>query len=266
MIGSSMDDQQELDIGGAFSNTFDILGKHWQVPVLLAVMVYAVIGLLGAMTASAAVSGNLLGAFFFGILAVVVGLLGSMIYSGALVLFARRVQGGHEPQSIGELISEAVPFLGVLLGTAIIAGLGILVGLVLLVIPGIFLMVAWSFATIVVITEDLSFTDALKRSWEIVQGNWWRLLALMVLGGLLVGILSGIVAGIVSSIVGGDFVGDWLGDIAGSVFTPISALLSWSAYWQLTGGGDQSELPENLPPQGIPDPGGSGPPPTTPGM
>ena len=61
-------------------------------------------------------------------------------------------------------------------------------GFALLFIPGLFLTVSLQFALFAVAVEDTGPIDALRRSWELASGNRWRLLALVVLFGILGGI------------------------------------------------------------------------------
>jgi hypothetical protein len=62
--------------------------------------------------------------------------------------------------------------------------LGVGVGLVALVIPGIFLAVKWSMTFPVIVAERAGAFPAMRRSWELTRGHWWR-----VFGTLLVVVL-----------------------------------------------------------------------------
>jgi hypothetical protein len=67
----------------------------------------------------------------------------------------------------------------------------IAIGLVCLVLPGIYLMVAWMFARILIIDRGLEFWPAMELSRKIVTRHWWKLfgfwlvLVLMNLAGVL---------------------------------------------------------------------------------
>jgi Membrane domain of glycerophosphoryl diester phosphodiesterase len=47
-------------------------------------------------------------------------------------------------------------------------------GLILFIIPGIYFSVRLSFAFYAIIIENLSATNALNRSWQLVKGHWWQ--------------------------------------------------------------------------------------------
>lgn len=68
-----------------------------------------------------------------------------------------------------------------LLGLNFLSGIAILFGLILLILPGVYLMVRWSAAVPALIAEDMSISESLGRSAEAVEGRFWH-----VLGALLV--------------------------------------------------------------------------------
>lgn len=65
------------------------------------------------------------------------------------------------------------------LSTSILAGLIIMLGYVLLIVPGIIFTIWYSFAGLIVLTEGLTGMDALRQSKRYVQGRWgavaWRI-------------------------------------------------------------------------------------------
>lgn len=65
-------------------------------------------------------------------------------------------------------------YLPRMLGAGILYFLALIVGLVLLVVPGVFLMTSLLFYMYFVVLEDAGAIDALKRSHQLVRGHWWR--------------------------------------------------------------------------------------------
>jgi hypothetical protein len=63
--------------------------------------------------------------------------------------------------------------LGSVIWVSILFGLGLFAGLLLLVVPGIFVTVAWSVATPVLLAENLRGSSAIRRSRALVRGRWW---------------------------------------------------------------------------------------------
>jgi hypothetical protein len=77
-------------------------------------------------------------------------------------------------------LSRLIPLVAAYLAISIGVGLG----LVALVVPGIFLAVKWSMTFPVIVAERAGAFQAMRRSWELTRGRWWR-----VCGALLVVVL-----------------------------------------------------------------------------
>lgn len=65
--------------------------------------------------------------------------------------------------------------------TSIVMGLGVLLGLLLLIIPGIILALMWIFALYLVIDQQDGIIESLKHSYRITLGYKWDILALVVI-------------------------------------------------------------------------------------
>ena len=63
-----------------------------------------------------------------------------------------------------------------LLGLNILSGVAILLGLLLLIVPGIYLLVRWSVSVPVLIAEDAGVVESLTRSGEEIEGRFWPVL------------------------------------------------------------------------------------------
>jgi MFS family permease len=85
-----------------------------------------------------------------------------------------------------------------LLLITVLFGLGVLLGTLALIVPGIWLYLAWSFAIPVLLVEGLRGRKALGRSFELVKGRWWRTFGVIVVGFILGGVVSAIVQGVFS--------------------------------------------------------------------
>lgn len=65
--------------------------------------------------------------------------------------------------------------------------LGVIVGLALLILPGIWIGVSLALATPAMAIEEAGPVTALKRSYDLVKGNWWDTLGFLLLIGLIGG-------------------------------------------------------------------------------
>jgi len=134
------------------------------VPMLTFFIPGFVISLLGlGMTPGAAVLVsliNVLGIFPF--------------ITGAAIFYAHQNltnRGSTIPDSLqaaGERFSQLV-LLTFIFYVAIFAGL------ILLIIPGLYLSIRLSFVYYALMIERRSAFDSLSRSWQLTQGHWWKL-------------------------------------------------------------------------------------------
>lgn len=100
----------------------------------------------------------------------------------------------------------------------------------LLVIPGIIFMVYWYLSTFVVLDQHLSGMAALKKSKELVTGNWWKVFAVVLISGL----ISGVASSIVGSISGGnEFMAGFLVSIVSSVVSIYFGYVTLAYYFKL---------------------------------
>lgn len=86
-------------------------------------------------------------------------------------------------------------------GLGIVSGLGIALGLLLLIVPGVVLLVRWSISTPILLSSEQGVFDSIGESWRQTEGHFWA-----ILGSLLVVYLPGIAiftAGLVAAQISG---------------------------------------------------------------
>src|SRR2546430_16884987 len=59
-------------------------------------------------------------------------------------------------------------------GALVIAAAGVVLGLFVFILPGIWLFVRWAFVPQAVVLDGRRGVAALQRSAELVTGSWWR--------------------------------------------------------------------------------------------
>ena len=69
--------------------------------------------------------------------------------------------------------------VGTVFFIGLLSGLGILLGFVLFVVPGIILLVRWSMSVPYALAEDVSATDAMAASFDETRGAFWPLLGIL---------------------------------------------------------------------------------------
>jgi hypothetical protein len=101
--------------------------------------------------------------------------------------------------TVGWALRAAAGRIAPVLAAVALYALGVMGGLILFVVPGIWLAVRLYFAAQAVVVDGLGPTAALRRSSELVRGNWWRTAGYLLGTGLLFGIAGTIVVSILGA-------------------------------------------------------------------
>lgn len=101
-------------------------------------------------------------------------------------------------ESIRFAVSRILP----LFGAYLLVVVSVLLGLLLLVVPGIFLAVRLSMTIPALVLERLGPGQAYGRSWSLVAGNWWRTFAVLLLTMLILTIFTMVIGGGIGAALG----------------------------------------------------------------
>ncbi len=91
---------------------------------------------------------------------------------------------GQQPR-IGDAINRGLYVLPVVAAAEIIAGIGIAVGVLFFIIPGLILALRWAVVAQVAAVERTNWPTALRRSAELTRRNYWRIFAILVMVGIM---------------------------------------------------------------------------------
>ncbi|HEX2792708.1 MAG TPA: DUF975 family protein [Candidatus Paceibacterota bacterium] len=119
------------------------------------------------------------GSFIGFVLTMAIGLLIGM----GLISFFLKAHENVEAVTLKDLWHPR-PFL-TFLGTSILVWILVVVGLILLIVPGVIAAIALMFATYLVIDRGLGPIPALKESARLTKGNRWKLFLLSIALGLM---------------------------------------------------------------------------------
>jgi hypothetical protein len=139
------------------------------------------------------VFGALGGALGGSLVATVIGVLFQTVGTGLLTIVMARAVLGRDITA-GEAWQRSKPLLLPLLGMVILTSLGWGFGLLLCLIPGIFLYVMWSMAAPALMLERLGVMASIRRSWQLVSGSFWRTFGLLLLGAVISTVVSQAIA------------------------------------------------------------------------
>lgn len=105
------------------------------------------------------------------------------------VVSVLRIGEGERP-SVREALSLGADRFGPAIGATILYLLAIIVGFLLLIVPGIYLMVRLYLAAQAAVVDGQTPTGALNRSAELVKGRWWQTLGRLLLAGIVFGLVT----------------------------------------------------------------------------
>jgi hypothetical protein len=215
-----------VSIGDVLGDTWGLYTKHFAHFVPIAFVYFLVLALVTlALSYTLSWVGALAAAF--------VSLVGIFWLQGTLVEAVADVRDGRADLTIGETFAKARPYIWRLLGAGLLAGLGIVVGLILLIIPGLILLTWWSLIIPVIVLEGVAVMDSFSRSRELVRGNGWNVFGVIIITAILVGIATGAVRAIFDSFLPYE-VASYIGSVIGnSLFVPFSAIAWTLMYFKL---------------------------------
>lgn len=187
----ALDLERPRDLRALLATAFQLYRSHFLVFATTAVLVVVVvdgllIGVGGGVLASGPDSEPAMGW-------AVAGGVGSTLIGTPLItaMHVRAVQaiGRAERPRVGRTVLEGIAVFPVVALVILLGLSGTALGLLLLIIPGLYLSTIWFVGAQAAVVESLrSPTRALSRSSELVDGSFWRVfgisLLLLLMGGL----------------------------------------------------------------------------------
>ncbi len=221
-------------MGTVLSEALDLYRRFFGRFFLIALAVFAVVDLAAAL-ADEGISNGSGGTALLALISIVLAIVGSFWVQGAVVFAVQDVRDGRVDTSLGEIFSHVRSRLGTLVLAGVLAGLGIALGLLLLVVPGLVLMTWWALIAPVVVLEQLPAGAAFSRSRQLVRGHGWSVFGIVVVVTVVSGVASVILGAVFSFLPG--FLSTWIGGaIASAIVTPWLAIALTVAYFRLSGG------------------------------
>jgi hypothetical protein len=236
---------------GVIKEAWGLYKAHWQHLLTFSLVVYVAVALIGALLAATLTWVGV-------ILAALVSLVALFWLQASLVKAVDDVRDGRADLSLGETFSAARQHLGAVVVAGILAAIGITVGLILLIVPGLILLTWWCLIVPTIVLENRSAGDSFSRSRELVRGHAWSVFGVIVLVVLL---LIGFQIGLSIILTP---LADWLQSfvsqiVSGTLTAPFIAIVLTLLYFRLR---DAKGTPAP-PPAAEPPPPAEQPPPAT---
>lgn len=168
---------------------WSIYKRFWQHLLPIAFAVSLVVSAISLVLTAA-------GGWFAVLAAVIVSTVGVFLIQAALTEAVADVRDGRVDLSLVETLRRASPRLGAVIGVSIVAGIAIAIGLILIIVPGLYLMTIWSVVVPAVVLERLGVLEALGRSRALVRGYGWSVFGVILLT-FVIDIAASLVLGVV---------------------------------------------------------------------
>jgi len=251
---------KRIGVGDVISETFSLYGQNVGALLGSAIVVFAIVGLISGLLQNT-------GSVILILVATAVRVAGDALYVGFVVQLVSDARDGRRDQTVGDLFSAAAPYILPLIGFGILAGIGIAIGFLLIVVPGLILLTFWSVGAPSIVVEGQGVFDAFGRSWKLVRGEGWSVFGVLLLTFLIVVVVEAILGAIGAAIGVGGFIVAVI--IASAITAPVYALAVSVLFFDLGGGSGVESVPGEAPaapspPSPPPPPPASEPPPPPP--
>ena len=158
----------EKQVGFKFSYV-KAIAVYTAISILITLVQEATVGNAGDVTAS--------------VIEILVTLILFPLGVGLGLLGIRRAAGRETPVStLWEPYSQAIPLIVMFLLMAVL----VVAGFFLLVLPGIYLSIAYSFAPYLITEKNMGVWEAMETSRKAITQYWWRYFGLMLIAALLI--------------------------------------------------------------------------------
>ena len=221
--------ERKLDTAGVFETVFSFYRQQAGLLLPAALLVQLVPALLSGLLREGDISAGVI------VAGVVVTVIANIWFQGAVVEAVNDIRDGRRDHTIGSLFRSITPVLGPLTLAAIIGGLGIALGFVLLIVPGLILLTWWALIGPVIVMERVPAMESFGRSRALVRGNGWQVFGILVVM-LLIQLIVASVFEAIGDSIGDDITVYSIAILIGDTLTaPLGALAAAVMYLDLRG-------------------------------
>lgn len=193
------DTDRSFSIGRTFSRAFSVMGNNPAVAFGATLLLSALPGtlityLLAQLNFDLSDRNTMIGVIGSGVIAFGIAMILRALVQGCLVRATIADSEGRKA-GFGECLAVAASRALPLIGVSILFFLGIMVGSVLLLVPGIMFAVACAVVVPVVVEERVGVIEAFGRASVLTRGARWKIFGLALLVLILMGLFQAVVGG-----------------------------------------------------------------------
>jgi hypothetical protein len=221
-----------VSIGAVLDEAWTLFTRFFLRFFVLGLVVFTVVNLVLALIFEAVSSDDAGTALWLLLLSLATALVGTIWLQGAFVYAVQDARDGTFDATLGEVFTRVSHSILPLLLAVLLAGVAIFVGLLLLIVPGLFLLTIWAVIAPVIVIEKKPALSAFGRSRELVRGHGWTVFGIVVITGLLTAIAGNLLKAAFSFLP--EFLEILIGStIAQAIVAPFSAIALAVTYFRL---------------------------------
>jgi hypothetical protein len=248
----------KLDTGRVFERIFEIYRDQFTLLIPAALILFIPVAILGGLVQTG-------GGALLALASLAIGLVATYWYQGMVVEAVVDILDGRRDHTVGSLFSSVTPFIGTLVGAGILATLIIVIGFILIIVPGLIALTFLAVVAPAVVIDRAGVTGALRRSRELVSGQAWHVFGVIVVLFLITALISGILSAIGGSVSDDSFAGYAAADLIVRVLLgPLSAIAATIIYVELRGVKGEPLTQDSAPTQALGQDAPVAPPPPAP--
>jgi hypothetical protein len=232
--------------------------------LLIAFVIYVITAVLVALLSLAGVAGAIIGG--------IISFAATYVVQASLIKAVQDVRDGRVDLDLSETVRAAGPYILPVIGASILAGIGIAIGFVLLIVPGFILLTYWCLIVPFIVLGRSGVFQSFGNSWRTVRGYAWRvfgtyvlvfliLIAFAIVLGLILILLPLWLRSFVNNLVSGTLIAPFLALVATLIYYRLTAAHAGQPYISTSpAGATVAEPPYPTMPSGPADPPGPPPP------
>lgn len=170
-----------FDMGRVIQRTFDVLGRNIGpfagLALLTTFLPQAALGAAGIFVLQTQSDNVLTAGALLGVVSWVVSMVGAYVLEAGILYASVNDMNGRKVE-FGKAVSTGFSFVLPLFGLGILMGLALVLGFILLIVPGILMSIAWIAAAPAVVVEKVGVTESFGRSATLTRDNRWPIFGL----------------------------------------------------------------------------------------
>ena len=136
-------------------------------------MIYLITAVLVALLSLAGIAGVLIGA--------IISFAATYVVQASLIKAVQDVRDGRVDLDLSQTVRAAGPYILPVIGASILAGIGVTIGFILLIVPGFILLTYWCLIVPFIVLGGSGVFGSFGNSWRTVRGYAWRVFGTYVL-------------------------------------------------------------------------------------